>query len=127
MMFLSTFRRAIHERDVGNSEGGALGGRGFPSGCGAGWNDWLFLRASSGVGGKHFFARTREAGTTGGATHSVAQLDELSESAGGCDPDAAACRGKSDSRSDRCAARAGPPKRTRPSPRDPHSGTKAQV
>src|SRR4029077_17490905 len=51
MMFLFPCRRTIHERYVGNPEGGALGRRGFPFGRGAGRDDGLRLRAPFGVGG----------------------------------------------------------------------------
>src|SRR5260370_39732629 len=120
-------RRTTHERNVGNSEGRAVGGRRVPSGYGAGRNARLFLCAPSCVRGKHAIGGASEARPAGGATHTVAGINERSESAGGHNPVAASHRVKSDSRSDRCAARASPPKRTRPDPRDPHAGTKTQV
>src|SRR5260370_21807166 len=120
-------RRTTHERNVGNSEGRGVGGRRVPSGYGAGRNARLFLCAPSCVRGKHAIAGASEARAAGGATDTVAGLDERSESTSGHNPVAASHRVKSDSRSDRCAARASPPKRTRPDPRDPHAGTKTQV
>src|SRR3979411_2133163 len=107
MTLLSTCRRTIHEPILGNLEGGPLGGRGFPSGCGA-WRDgWLFLRTSFGVGSQHSFARAGEAGTKAGAAHTVAEFDERPEPAGSRDPVAASYRGENDSRSNGCTARAG--------------------
>src|SRR5882762_586674 len=126
-MFFLIRRRTIHERNVSNSEGGPLGGRGFPSGCGPRRADWLFLRTSSGVGGQHSLAGGRQAGTSRRATHTVAELDERTEPTAGCHPVAKTYRSKSDSRSDRCADRADPPKRTRPSSRNPHAGAETQV
>src|SRR5260370_8925182 len=120
-------RRTTHERNVGNSEGRGVGGRRVPSGYGAGRNARLFLCAPSCVRGKHAIAGASEARAAGGATHTVAGLDERSESTSGHNPVAASHRVKSDSRSDRCAPRASPPKRTRPDPRDPHAGTKTKV
>src|SRR6266568_5937075 len=120
-------RRTIHERNVGNSEGRAVGGRRVPSGYGAGWNAGLFLCAPSCVRGKHAVAGASEARAAGGATHTVAGLDERSESAGGRYLIATSHRSESDSRSDRRTARASPRKRTRPDPRDPRAGTKTQV
>src|SRR6266571_6968695 len=127
MMCWSPCSRTTHERNVGNSEGRAVGGRRVPSGYGTGRNARLFLCAPSCVRGKHAIAGASEARPAGGATHTVAGLDERSESTSGRNPVAASHRIKSDSRSDRCATRASPPKRTRSDPRDPHAGTKTQV
>src|ERR1700687_2641052 len=126
-MFLSSGRRTIDERDLGNSEGGFLGGRGFPPGYGTGRSRRLLLCASSGFGAKHSFAGAGEASTASGTTHAVAGLNERSESTTGRDPDAETRRGQGHSRADGCADRAGPSKRTRSSPRHPQAGTEAQV
>src|ERR1700674_733311 len=126
-MFLSSGRRTIDERDLGNSEGGFLGGRGFPPGYGAGRSRRLLLCASSGFGAKHSFAGAGEASTESGTTHAVAGLNERSESTTGRDPAATPHRGENDSRADGYAARAGPSKRTRSSPRHPHAGTKTEI
>src|SRR6266403_497158 len=103
MMFLFRCRRTTHEWNFGNSEGSSLGGRGFPSGCGTGRNDWLFLCASFGIGGKHAVAGASEASAACEATHGVAEPDERSEPAGGRDPAATSCRRENDSRSNGCA------------------------
>src|SRR5882762_3187990 len=124
-MFLSSGRRTIDERNVGNSEGGPSGGRGFPSGYGTRRSRRLLVRASSGVGAKHSFAGAGEASAEGGTTHAIAGPNERSESTAGRDPAATPHRGENDSRADGCADRAGPSTRTRSSPRDPYAGAEA--
>src|SRR6266853_5482119 len=99
MMCWFPCRRTIHERNFGNPEGGALGGCSVPSGRSAGRNAGLFFCASSGFGGKCSFAGAGEAGAACEATHGVAELDERTEPAGGCDPAAVAHRSENDSRS----------------------------
>src|SRR5260370_17716118 len=116
MMCSFPCRRTIHERNVGNPEGGPVGRRSLPSGCGAWRRDWLFLRASFGVGGKFSFAGAGQASTSGGATHTVAELDDRTESTGGRDPAAPSHRGESNSRSDGCTNPSSPPKGTRTDP-----------
>src|SRR5216683_6448396 len=112
-------RRTIHERNVGNPEGGPVGRRGVPFGCGAGRSNWVFLRTSFSVGGKFSFAGAGQASASGGATYPGAEFDKRTESAGGRDPAAASHRGESNSRSDGCTDRSGPPKGTRTDPVDP--------
>src|SRR6266699_4648926 len=74
-----------------------------------------------------FFSSRRRHTRCGRDWSSDVRSSDLSESTSGRNPVAASHRIKSDSRSDRRATRASPPKRTRSDPRDPHAGTKTQV
>ena len=79
-------RRTIDERNVGDLEGRSLGGRGIPSGCGAGRSAGLLVRASPECGCQYAAARAGQTGTTGRALDPGVEFDQRTESTGGRDP-----------------------------------------